>query len=68
MSKIYNFSIPVSGYEDFSIKAESFEEALDKINNNDYHIEPVLNDVDWDFGLGQTAADYLPSAYTISKE
>ena len=67
MSKIYNFSVPVSGYENFSVKADSYEEALEKINNSDYYLEPTLEEIDWDFGLGRTSEEYLPEAYTISK-
>ena len=68
MNKIYNFTVPVSGYEHFSVKADSYEEALKKIDNEDYYMKPTLDDIDWDFGLGRCAEEYLPKAYTISEE
>lgn len=66
MSKkmIYNFTVPVRGEEHFSVVAESYEEALDKINNEDYFIEPSLEDVDWDFGF-RGCEEELPSCYTL---
>lgn len=65
MSKkmIYNFTVPVRGEEIFSVVAESYDEALDKINNEDYFIEPFLDDVDWDFGF-RDAEEVLPKCYT----
>ena len=68
MSKkmIYNFTVPVRGEEHFSVVAESYEEAVDKINNEDYFIEPSLDDLDWDFGF-RGCEEELPRCYTLEK-
>ena len=68
MSKkmIYNFTVPVRGEENFSVVAESYEEALDKINNEDYFIEPSLDDIEWDFGFRE-AFEELPRCYSKEK-
>jgi len=68
MSKkmIYNFTVPVRGEELFSVIAESYEEALDKINNADYYIEPSLEDIDWDFGF-RGSEEELPKCYTLEE-
>lgn len=65
--KIYNFTVPVSGQECFAVIAESYEEAIEKINNGEYYEEPELHDIDWNFGLGHNSEEYLPKCYTISK-
>lgn len=68
MSKkmIYNFTVPVRGEEIFSVVAESYEEALDKINNEDYYIEPSLEDIERDFGF-RDAEDELSRCYTLEE-
>lgn len=68
MSKkmIYNFTVPVCGEEHFSVIAESYEEALDKISNSDYHVEPSLEDIDWDFGFRESEEE-LPRCYTLEE-
>lgn len=68
MSKkmIYNFTVPVVGQEHFSVIAESYEEALDKINNSDFYIEPTLDDINWDFGF-RGSKEELPHCYTIEE-
>ena len=38
--KIYNFDVPLSGRETFSVRASSYEEALEKIRNEEYEIPP----------------------------
>lgn len=63
--KIYNFDVPVSGRETFSVVASSYEEALEKIYKEEYETAPETSDIDWDFGLGQSADEYLPKAYTL---
>lgn len=65
--KIYTFDIPVSGRETFSVVASSYEEALEKINKEEYETTPEVCDIEWDFGLGQSADEYLPGAYTLQK-
>ena len=64
--KEYNFSVPIKGYEHFSVKANSYEEALEKINNCEYECEPTLDDIDWDFGF-RGAEEELPSCYTVQE-
>ena len=64
--KIFNFSVPVKGYENFSVKAETYEEALEKINKSEYECEPTLYDIDWDFGFRESE-EGLPSCYTIEE-
>lgn len=53
----YDFCVPVSGQELFSVEANSFEEALEKVYKGDYSVEPTLYDVNWDFGLGNYNTD-----------
>ena len=66
MSKIFNFSVPVKGIEHFSVKADTYEEALEKINNREYECESTLDDIDWDFGF-RSAEEELPSCYTVQE-
>lgn len=68
MSKkmIYNFTVPVVGQEHFSVVAESYEEALNKINNSDFYDEPTLDDIDWDFGFREPG-EVLPKCYTLEE-
>lgn len=68
MSKkmVYDFTVPVRGEENFSVVAESYEEALDKINSGDYYIEPSLDDVHWDFGFRESEEE-LPRCYTLGE-
>lgn len=68
MSKkmIYNFTVPVRGFEHFSVVAESYEEALDKIHSGDYFIEPSPDDIDWDFGF-RAYEEELPKCYTLEE-
>lgn len=66
MSNIYNFTVPVSGLEHFSVEANSYEEALEKIHNSDYYTEPQLDDIDWDFGFRETEEE-LANCYVITK-
>ena len=62
--KVYNFTVPVSGTENFSVVADSYEEALEKINNSEYYLEPEVDDIDWDFGF-RTPREELPNCYTV---
>ena len=66
MSKLFNFSVPVKGIEHFSVKAETYEEALEKINNCEYEYEPTLDDIDWDFGFRDVEEELL-SCYTVQE-
>lgn len=68
MSKkmIYNFAVPVQGEEHFSVIAKSYEEALEKISNSDYHVEPSLENIDWDFGF-RDSEEELPRCYTLEE-
>lgn len=66
MSKIFNFSVPVKGYEHFSVIADSYEEAVEKINNEEYYIKPSLDDLDWDFGF-RDSEEELPKCYTVQE-
>lgn len=47
---IYWFSVPIKGEEVFAVEANSEQEALEKAGNYEYHIDPELQDVEWDFG------------------
>lgn len=64
--KIYNFNVPVSGRETFSVVASSYEEALEKLNKEEYETNPQLEDIEWDFGLGCDSDEYLPKCFTLS--
>ena len=61
--KIFNFTVPVSGQESFSVVASGYQEALEKINNEDYYIKPELEDIDWDFG-DRESHEVLPKCFT----
>ena len=63
--KIYNFDVPVSGRETFSVVASSSEEALEKMQKEEYEVSPELQEIEWDFGLGRSADEYLPGSYTL---
>ena len=65
--KIYHFDVPVSGRETFSVRASSYEEALEKIRNEDYEIPPETTEIEWDFGLGQDSEHHLPDCYILEK-
>ncbi|MEC8123695.1 MAG: hypothetical protein VX125_07560 [Pseudomonadota bacterium] len=64
--KIYNFDVPVSGRETFSVIASSYEEALEKIYKEQYYIPPETGEIEWDFGLGQDAENHLPGCFVVS--
>lgn len=64
--KVFNFNVPVSGFESFSVIADSYEEALEKIENSDYYCAPSLDDIDWDFGF-RDVSEELPKCYSVSK-
>ena len=68
MSKkmIYNFTVPVCGVENFSVVAESYDEALDKVNSGDYFFEPSLDDIHWDFGFRESWEE-VPRCYTLEE-
>lgn len=65
--KVYHFDVPVSGRETFSVRASSYEEALEKIRNEEYEIPPETIEIEWDFGLSQKADHHLPNCYTLEK-
>ena len=64
--KIYNFDVPVSGRETFSVIASSYEDALEKMRKEDYETSPQVEDIEWDFGLGCDSDEYLPKCLTLS--
>lgn len=64
--KVFNFNVPVSGFETFSVVADSYEDALEKIENSEYCCEPSLDDIGWDFGF-RDISEELPECYSISK-
>ncbi|MFW2011586.1 hypothetical protein [Acinetobacter bereziniae] len=64
--KIYSFDVPVSGRETFSVIASSYEEALEKIYQGQYHIQPEVGEIEWDFGLGQDSENHLPECFVVS--
>lgn len=47
----WDFSIPVSGYENFSIVAKTFEEAIQKMLRDEYSVPPTFDDIDFDLGF-----------------
>lgn len=65
MIKVFDFSIPVKGLENFSVLAENYEEAIEKIHKCEYFVEPTLDDIDWDFGFRHSGEE-LERCYTIS--
>lgn len=64
--KIYNYDVPVSGRETFSVIAASYEEAVEKINNGQYYLEPETSDIEWDFEH-RSADEVLPQCYTLQE-
>lgn len=67
MSKIFNFTVPVSGYEHFSVEADTYEEAVEKIYKEDYSVSPTLDDIDWDFGFREVGEE-LMKCYTVKEK
>ena len=62
--KVFTFVVPIKGQEMFSVIAENYEEAIDKINKEDYYLEPELDDINWDFGF-RGSDEELPNCYTV---
>ena len=66
--KTYDFCVPVSGQEMFPVEANSWEEALEKVYKENYSIEPTLDDINWDFGLGSYDTEaHLKSCCIVSE-
>ena len=64
--KIFSFDVPVSGRETFSVIASSYEEALEKMQKDDFYVKPETCDIEWDFGLGQDSDEHLHKCFIMS--
>ena len=53
--KVFNFSIPVIVTEYYSVKAETFEEAIELLQEDSYKYKDG-DDIEWDLGLGISKA------------
>ena len=65
--KVFNFSIPVTGTEYYSIKAESLEEAI-KLLEEDSSKYKDWDEIDWDLGWGiskTSLEDHLDDSYEV---
>ena len=57
----FEFSIPIKGIKDFTVEAESLEEAIWIMCNED--VEGCWSDQDFDIGYNETLEDVLRSQY-----
>ena len=56
--KRFNFSVPVSGTEYFSVEAETLEEAIEKLKEDPCRFKDG-DEIDWDMGWGRNASTFL---------
>lgn len=67
--KVFNFSIPVTGTEYYSVKAESLEEAIELLKEYGYRYKDG-NEIDWDLGWGISKTsfeDCLDGSYEVDE-
>ena len=57
----YDFSVPIVGVKDFTIEAESLEEAIRIMCNED--VEGEWSDMDFDIDVHETLEGFLRSQY-----
>ena len=57
----YDFSVPIVGVKDFTIEAESLEEAIRIMCEED--IEGEWSDMDFDIDIHETLEGFLRSQY-----
>lgn len=57
----YYFSVPVKGIKDFTVKANSLEEAIHIMCNED--IDGDWSDQDFDIDIHETFEEFLRSQY-----
>lgn len=55
----WDFSVPVSGYEKFSIIAKTFDEAIQKMLREEYSVSPTFDDIDFDLGFNSNGLQGL---------
>ena len=63
--KVFNFSIPVTGTEYYSVKAETLEEAIELLQEDDSKYKDG-DEIDWDLGWGiskTSLEDHLDDSY-----
>lgn len=68
--KVFNFSIPVIGTECYSVKAETFEEAIELLHEDDSKYKDGC-EIEWDLGLGISKAsleNYLDDYYEVDEQ
>ena len=57
----FDFSVPIVGVKDFTIEAESLEEAIRIMCNED--VEGEWSDMDFDIDIHETLEGFLRSQY-----
>ena len=57
----FNFSVPIKGIKDFTIEADSLEEAIYIMINED--VEGEWTDMDFDIDIHEAIEDFLRSQY-----
>lgn len=57
----YDFSVPVVGIKDFTIEADSLEEAIYIMCNED--VEGEWSDMDFDIDIHETLEEFLRSQH-----
>lgn len=57
----YDFSIPIKGLKDFTIEADSLDEAIQIMCNDD--VEGEWTDMDFDIDIHETLEEFLRSQH-----
>jgi len=63
--KVFNFSIPVTGTEYYSVKAETIEEAIELLKEYAYKYKEG-DEIDWDISKN-SVEDYLDDSYEVDE-
>lgn len=67
--KVFNFSIPVTGNEYYSVKAETLEEAIELLQEGAFKYKDG-DDINWDLGCGISKIsleDHLDDSYEVDE-
>ena len=66
--KVFNFSIPVTGTEYYSVKAETLEEAIELLGEDPskYKDGDEIDEIDWDISK-TSLEDHLDDSYEVDE-
>lgn len=66
--KVFNFSIPVTGTEYYSVKAETLEEAIELLEEDPskYKDGDEIDEIDWDISK-TSLEDHLDDSYEVDE-